>query len=541
MLLLIALGFLAGIATALSPCVLPVLPVLLAGGASGRKPLRIIAGLIISFSFFTLFATWILDKLGLPDDLLRNLAIVFLFVMAAVLLVPQLALVVERALASFTRLRPANAGGGYVLGITLGLVFVPCAGPFLGAISAAAASQNFGVPTIAATLAYAAGAGVPMLAIAYGGRSAAARIRARAPQVRMVSGVLVAGVALALVFHLDDHLTSLHVPGLTGLENRIASSSAGEKQLGKVRGGRAQLSVVHTNADGLPDYGVAPPLKPDGVWINSKPFTLASLHGKVVLVDFWTYSCINCLRTLPHLKSWYAAYHKQGFVIVGVHTPEFAFEHVASNVRAAVKRLGITYPVVQDNRYKTWDNYANQYWPAEYLIDKTGHIRHTNFGEGEYDKTESLIRQLLGTNGAHARPEPNTTPTGLLTPETYLGYSRIANYVGSAISPDLSADYLLPPTLPENTLAYGGEWHVGPERIVAGRNASLRLHFHAKNVYIVLGGRGTVHELIDGKPTGVLHVDAQRLYTVRASNKTADATLELRFSPGIQGYSFTFG
>ena len=541
MLLLIVLGFLAGIATAMSPCVLPVLPVLLAGGASGRKPLRIIAGLIISFSFFTLFATWILDKLGLPDDLLRNLAIGFLFVMAAVLLVPQLALVVERALASFTRLRPANAGGGYVLGITLGLVFVPCAGPFLGAISAAAANQNFGVPTIAATLAYAAGAGVPMLAIAYGGRGAAARIRARAPQVRMVSGVLVAGVALALVFHLDDHLTSLHVPGLTGLENRIASSSAGEKQLGKVRGGRAQLSVVHTKADGLPDYGIAPPLEPDGVWINSKPLTLASLRGKVVLVDFWTYSCINCLRTLPHLKSWYAAYHKRGFVIVGVHTPEFAFEHVASNVRAAVKRLGITYPVVQDNRYKTWDNYANQYWPAEYLIDKTGHIRHTNFGEGEYDKTESLIRQLLGTNGAHARPEPNTTPTGLLTPETYLGYSRIANYVGSAISPDLSADYLLPPTLPENTLAYGGEWHVGPERIVAGRNASLRLHFHAKNVYIVLGGRGTVHELIDGKPTGVLHVDAQRLYTVRASNKTADATLELRFSPGIQGYSFTFG
>ncbi len=541
MLLLIALGFLAGIATALSPCVLPVLPVLLAGGASGRKPLRIIAGLIISFSFFTLFATWILDKLGLPDDLLRNLAIVFLFAMAAVLLVPQLALVLERALASFTRLRPANAGGGYVLGITLGLVFVPCAGPFLGAITAAAANQNFGVSTIAATLAYAAGASVPMLAIAYGGRGAAARIRARAPQVRMVSGVLVAAVALALVFHLDDHLTSLHVPGLTGLENRIASSSAGEKQLGKVRGGRAQLSVVHTTAGGLPDYGIAPPLKSDGVWINSKPFTLASLHGKVVLVDFWTYSCINCLRTLPHLKSWYAAYHKQGLVIVGVHTPEFAFEHVASNVRAAVKRLGITYPVVQDNRYKTWDNYANQYWPAEYLIDKTGHIRHTNFGEGEYDKTEALIRQLLGTKGAHAQAEPNTTPTGLLTPETYLGYSRIANYVGSAISPDLTADYLLPPSLPENTLAYGGEWHVGPERIVAGRNASLRLHFHAKNVYIVLGGHGTVRELIDGKPTGVLHVDAQRLYTVRASTKTADATLELRFSPGIQGYSFTFG
>ena len=250
------------------------------GSARGRrvraKPLRIIAGLIISFSFFTLFATWILDKLGLPDDLLRNLAIGFLFVMAAVLLVPQLALVVERALASFTRLRPANAGGGYVLGITLGLVFVPCAGPFLGAISAAAANQNFGVPTIAATLAYAAGAGVPMLAIAYGGRGAAARIRARAPQVRMVSGVLVAGVALALVFHLDDHLTSSRPRPDRAREQDRELRPPARSSLEGPRRPRAALLVVHTKADGLPDYGIAPPLKPDGVWINSKPFTLAS-------------------------------------------------------------------------------------------------------------------------------------------------------------------------------------------------------------------------------------------------------------------------
>jgi len=540
-LLLLGLGFLAGIATALSPCVLPVLPVLLAGGASGRKPLRIIGGLIVSFSFFTLFATWILDKLGLPADLLRNLAIAFLFLVAIVLLVPQASLVIERGLASFSRFRPANAGGGWLLGISLGLVFVPCAGPFLGAISAASANENFGGPTIAATLAYAAGAALPMLAIAYGGQSAAARIRAHASEVRTISGVLVAAVAVALVFHVEDHLTTIRIPGLSGLENRIADSSAGRKQLAKVRGGTAQLSVVHTVKGGLPDYGAAPPLKPDGDFINSKPFTIASLRGKVVLVDFWTYSCINCLRTLPHLESWYARYHKQGLVIIGVHTPEFAFEHVASNVRAAVKRLGIDYPVVQDNRYKTWDAYANQYWPAEYLIDKTGRIRHTHFGEGEYGQTESLIRRLLGADGARAQAEPDTTPTGLLTPETYLGYARIANYVGSSISPDVRADYLLPPSLPQNTLAYGGQWTVGGEKIVSGGNASLRLHFQAKDVYIVLGGRGTVHALIDGKPAGVLHVDAQRLYTVRSSPTTKDATLELRFSPGLQAYSFTFG
>jgi cytochrome c biogenesis protein CcdA/thiol-disulfide isomerase/thioredoxin len=540
-LFLIGLGLLAGVGTALSPCVLPVLPVLLAGGASGRRPLRIIGGLVVSFSFFTLFATWILDKLGLPQDLLRNLAIASLFVVAAVLLIPQAALLLERALAVFSRLRPAGAGGGFLLGVSLGLVFVPCAGPFLGAIAAGAANENFGGSTIAATLAYAVGAGIPMLVIAYGGREAAARIRARAPQVRTVAGVLVAAVAVALVFHVEDHLTSVRLPGLSKLEDKAAKSNEGQKQLAKVRGGTAQLSVAHTRTDGLPDYGVAPPLKPDGDWINTKPFTIASLKGKVVLVDFWTYSCINCLRTLPHLESWYARYHKQGLVIIGVHTPEFAFEHVASNVRAAVKRLGVKYPVMQDNRFKTWDGYANQYWPAEYLIDKTGHIRHTHFGEGEYDQTEALIRRLLGAKGASAQAEPDTTPTGLMTPETYLGYARIANYVGSTIAPDSEIAYRLPTTLPENTIAYGGRWKVGSEEVVAGRNASLRLHFVAKDVYIVLGGRGTVRAFVDGKPAGVLHVDAQRLYTVRSSKKTANATLELRFSPGIQGYSFTFG
>jgi len=540
-LLLIALGFLAGVATALSPCVLPVLPLLLAGGASGRKPVRIVAGLILSFSFFTLFATWILEKLGLPDDLLRNLAIVALFVMAAVLLVPRFALFLERALAGFSRLRPANAGGGLFLGVTLGLVFVPCAGPFLAAITAAAASENFGISTIVATLAYAVGAGVPMLAIAYGGREAAGRLRARAGQIRFVSGVLVAAVAVALVLHLDDHLTSLHVPGLTGLENRVASSSAGTKQLAKVRGGRAALAAVQTSEPGLPDFGTAPPFHPDGAWINSKPLTVAGLRSKVVLVDFWTYSCINCLRTLPHLKAWYAAYHSKGLVIVGVHTPEFAFEHVTSNVRAAVKRLGITYPVVQDNRYKTWDLYANQYWPAEYLIDRSGHIRHTHFGEGEYGQTEQLIRRLLNDRGPRARAIADATPNELLTPETYLGSARISNYTGSQIVPGRLVTYLPTLSLQQDALTYGGAWRVEPEQIVAGRGAFLRLHFHAKDVYVVLGGRGTVQALIDGRPVKTIRVNAYRLYTVRSSNEVADSTLELRFSPGVAGYSFTFG
>jgi hypothetical protein len=229
-------------------------------------------------------------------------------------------------------------------------------------------------------------------------------------------------------------------------------------------------------------------------------------------------------------------------VILGVHTPEFAFEHVTSNVRAAVKRLGVRYPVVQDNRFKTWDNYANQYWPAEYLIDRNGRVRHTHFGEGEYPQTETLIRRLLSAKGKRAPQLPDATPTEALTPETYLGYARTGNYAGTPIQPDKTARYTFAKNLFANAFSYDGTWHVGAEKITAGRDARLRLEFQAKDVYLVLGGHGTVHVLIDGKQTKTLRVDAEKLYTLRASDRVAmNALLELRFTPGVQAYSFTFG
>jgi cytochrome c biogenesis protein CcdA/thiol-disulfide isomerase/thioredoxin len=542
MVLLLLIGFVAGVITAVSPCVLPVLPILLASGASGRKPLRVIAGLVVSFSVFTLFATWILDKLSLPQDTLRNLAIAFLFVLAAILLVPQAALIVERPLVVFSRFRPKGAeGGGFLFGTSLGLVFVPCAGPVLATVTVVAANNNVGLRAILLTLAYALGAAVPMVAIAFGGREAAVRLRRHAQLVRRVSGAVIAAVAVGLVFHVDDHLATLTPGYTTFLQNKIEDNSTAKRELAKVRGGGTALAArPHKTVGGLPDYGQAPPLHADGAWINSPPVTLAQLRGKVVLVDFWTYSCINCLRTLPHLKAWYAAYHDKGLAIIGVHTPEFAFEHVTSNVRAAVKRLGIAYPVMQDNRYKTWDNYANQYWPAEYLIDKQGRVCHTNFGEGEYDQTEALIRRLLGNNGTHARRVADATPSGLLTPESYLGYARLTNYVGANPVPNKFTNYTFPSSLPANTLAYDGSWRVGAQAITAGKNARLRLQFEASNVYIVLGGHGTVRSFVDGRPGRTIPVNAERLYTVR-SGKPTDALLELRFSPGVQAYSFTFG
>jgi cytochrome c biogenesis protein CcdA/thiol-disulfide isomerase/thioredoxin len=541
-LVLLLIGFLGGIVTAISPCVLPVLPVLLAGGASGRKPLRIVAGLVASFGVFTLFASWLLRQLGLPQDLLRNLAIALLFVMAGVLLLPRAALLLEQGLSFFSRLRPAKAGGGFFLGATLGLVFVPCAGPFLAAITTAAARENFGGRTIAATFAYAAGAAIPMLLIARGGREVARRIRMHAERLRIASGTIVALVAVGLVFHFDDRLAQLTPGYTTFLQNKIEQSSAAKRELAKVRGGGQPLTVKTTPADGLPNYGVAPALHPDGVWINTKPLTLKQLRGKVVLIDFWTYSCINCLRTLPHLKAWDATYGDKGLVIIGVHTPEFAFEHVSSNVRSAVQRLGIRYPVVQDNQFKTWDNYANQYWPAEYLIDRSGNVRHTHFGEGEYPQTESLIRRLLAVKGKRARQFPDMTPTEVMTPETYLGYARIGNYAGTPIVPDKPTRYTFANNLISNAFSYDGTWDVASEESTAIRDARLRLNFEAKDVYLVLGGRGTVQVLIDGQHTKTLRVDAQKLYTVRGSNtRASNALLELRFSPGVQAYSFTFG
>jgi len=541
---LLGIGFLAGVVTAVSPCVLPVLPILLAGGASGRKPLRIIAGLVASFTVFTLFAAWILDRLGLPEDFLRNLAIALLFLVAVTLLVPQVAALVERPLARFSRLRPQGTGGGFFFGATIGLVFVPCAGPVLSVLTVVAATNDVGTRAIALMLAYALGAAVPMLAITIGGQNVAQRLRAHAVQVRTVSGIAIAAVAIGLVFHADDNLATF-VPGYTSFfQSKIEENATARRELAKLRangGAGLTAKASSNNPDALPDYGEAPDFHPAGEWFNTKPLTVEGLRGKVVLVDFWTYSCVNCLRTLPHLEAWDAAYRKQGLVIVGVHTPEFAFEHVASNVDAAIERLGIKYAVFQDNDFGTWNAYANQYWPAEYLIDRTGRVRHAHFGEGEYGDTENLIRRLLSFHGARARPERDTTPQHLMTPESYLGYERLERYVGSKIESDREATYAMPAELPQNTLAYAGRWQVEGERIVAGRNARLRLHFVAQSVYLVLGGRGTVKVLVDGKPQKTVNVDAYRLYTLRAGSKVDDALLELRFSPGVQAYAFTFG
>lgn len=537
MAVLLGIGFAAGIVTALSPCVLPVLPILLAGGAGGgrRRPYAIIAGVVVGFTVFTLTAAALLDALGLPRDLLRNVAVGLLLLAAATLVLPRIGVLLERPFLALTRRRPGDLGGGFLLGLSLSLVFVPCAGPVLAAVSVLGASRSFGADAFLLTGAYSAGAAVPMLAVALSGR----RLRFRA--ARPALGVLMGAAALAIAFDLTRPLQTL-VPGYTeAVQDRIERSGPADRALARLTGARA-----HETAR-LTDYGSAPELQGIAGWLNAdRPLSLAALRGKVVVLDFWTYSCINCLRTLPYLKAWDAAYRDDGLVVLGVHTPEFSFESVPDNVRRAVDELGIRYPVALDNAYATWNAFANRYWPAKYFIDRRGHVRFVHFGEGEYERSERVIRSLLAEGG----PEPGGRaarrrggePAALVTPESYLGWERLDRYAGSPIVPDRFAEYRFPTTpLELSDLAYDGLWRVEGERIVSAANARLRLRFLARSVHLVLEGEGIVQVVLGGDVVRTVRVTEPRLYTLLRLGRLREGLLELRFSPGLAAYAFTFG
>jgi cytochrome c biogenesis protein CcdA/thiol-disulfide isomerase/thioredoxin len=539
--LLYAIAFLAGVVTAISPCVYPVLPIIFAGGASGgrRRPYAIIAGLVVTFILSLLFVGWVLDQLGLPQDFLRKVSIAFLLLFAATLLIPQLARAVERPFLRLTRRPAGDLGGGFLLGASLGLLFVPCGGPVLGFITTQTASLAGG-KRVGLAVAYALGAALPMLLLALGGQRAAGRMRSmnlQRPAVRAALGGVLALSALLIAFNVDKTLQT-KVGDYTPFLQKAERSCYTRKQLGQ-----RCLTTQPASSSALKDFGPAPPFTGISTWINSKPLTIASLRGRVVLVDFWTYSCINCLRTLPHLKAWDAAYRKAGLTIVGVHTPEFAFEHVPSNVRKATRELGVDYPVAIDDGYKTWDAYQNGAWPTEYLIDRRGHIREIKEGEGTYDETERTIRRLLGEPAqAQLASVKDTTPQHPTTPESYLGWERLQRYSGSELVPDRVVPYKFPRSVPLNTLAYDGLWRVERQRIVAIDRARLRLHFLAQNVHLVLGGRGMLRVLVDGKPVHTIRVGGlSRLYTLLSYPTLREGELELRFSPGITAYAFTFG
>jgi cytochrome c biogenesis protein CcdA/thiol-disulfide isomerase/thioredoxin len=582
--LLVLFGFIAGAATALSPCVLPVLPIVLSAGATGgrRRPLGIVAGLAVSFTFATVALVYVIAALGLPNDFLRKLAIFVLIAFGITLMVPRLADRLEAWMSRFaSRAGVAKGKGegfwsGVAVGSSLGLLYAPCAGPILASVITVSASQSFSAGRLAVALSYGIGSAFVLYFLMIGGRRVVAPLARRGATLQIAMGAVMLVVAFAMLGNYDvrfqsaiaNDLPSFLVNPTKSLEGSASAKSA----LADLRGGNGhgvgakatEAPAPGSNAQGqleLPDYGPAPEFVDTEDWFNTpggEPLTLKQLRGRVVLIDFWTYSCINCIRTLPYLKAWDQRYRKDGLTIIGVHTPEFPFEREASNVEEAIENEGIRYPVVQDNEQGTWNAYGNQYWPAEYFIDAQGNVRYAHFGEGEYTEKEAVIRDLLAAAGhevstreaqVHA-VEPSRAVT---TPETYLGVARAERFTNPMLSPGRH-DFGAPPSPRANEFAYHGRWKIAFDSATA-EGGSLELNFGARRVYLVLGSSGEPRQmrvLLDGEPIsaedagddvhdGRVTVDSQRLYNLVALPRVEHHVLELQPEPGVMGFAFTFG
>ncbi|HET7119645.1 MAG TPA: cytochrome c biogenesis protein DipZ [Solirubrobacterales bacterium] len=562
MALLILFGFVAGAATAISPCVLPVLPIALSAGATGgrRRPFGIVAGLTVSFTFAVVGLVYLISALHLPNELLRDIAIGVLIVFGLVLMVPPLADRLEAWLSRFAGRAggPRQGGDGFwsgtLVGASLGILYTPCAGPILGGVIVVTASQSFSAGRLAVALAYGLGSAVVLYALMLGGRRVVRPLARRGHLVQVATGGVMVLVALAMLGEFDRRFQREVTSGLPAF---LVNPAEGLEKTASARAALADLNGAHQ----LPPLGQAPEFVGTGRWFNTPgdaPLTLRQLRGRVVLVDFWTYSCINCIRTLPYLEAWDERYRKDGLTIVGVHSPEFPFEREAGNVEAAIAEDGIRYPVVQDNELATWEAYGNQYWPAEYFIDARGKVRYAHFGEGEYGEKEQVIRQLLAEagdpvgkpmSGAHGV----AASAGVTTPETYLGTYRAERFTNPMLSPGLHV-LGAPARVPPNEFAFRGRWRIGRESATAA-GGSLELNFGARRVYLVLGSPGRprrLRVLLDGKPIaagnagadvhgGVVTVDAQRLYNLVDLPRVGHHLLRLEPQTGVRGYAFTFG
>jgi cytochrome c biogenesis protein CcdA/thiol-disulfide isomerase/thioredoxin len=573
MILLIIFALAAGIVTILSPCILPILPIILSGSFTGdkKRPLGIIVGFILSFTFFTLFLTFIIKLTGLPPDILRTIAVFVIIFFGLSLIVPQAQKVMEQLvsrLSSFTPQSKNKSGfiGGIIIGLSLGLVWAPCVGPILASVITLAATSQINIATFFITLAYSIGSAIPMIALMYGGRSLLNRLpflTKNSIQIQKIFGLFMIATAVMIFFNIDRSfqtyiLTRFPSYG-TGL-TKFEDNSLIKSKLDDLKNVSVKDSLQSLTNSPAPN----PTFEGYTKWLNlpdgKQSLTLNDLKGKVVLVDFWTYTCINCVRTLPHVTSWYEKYKDQGFVVIGVHTPEFEFEKVTSNVVAAMKDFKIRYPVVQDNDYNIWNSYNNQYWPAEYLIDSKGNLVDSHFGEGNYDETERKIQNLLKEAGKNVNTNTvsikDTTPISRLTPETYLGLSRLERITNSNVVAG-QQNYEISSTIPDDEFSYGGTWNIQPEEAIAQENASISLHFNADNVYLVITPKSSLDEIqvfLDGKIissaqagkdviNGTVRLDMARLYNVvDLHGESGNHILKLEFkTSGTSVFAFTFG
>lgn len=576
--LLYLFAFISGLITILAPCIWPILPIILATSATGghRKPLGITLGVIISFGVLTLALSYIVKIIPLDTNALRLFAALVIAILGLTLIIPKLSEILEGTASRL--IGKLKIGGnsetgfwsGFIIGLALGVVWAPCAGPILATIAALAATQKVSLDVVLTTVSYVIGIGIPLFVFATVGRRIITKSRAinrYTGIIQRVFGAIMILTAVLIITNYDKVIEAklLNVfpsfgNGLTAFESNPLIA----KQLDSLKGGKSPGLTLDQN--NLFNTSVpAPNFTGIENWLNTngKPVYIEDLRGKVVLVDFWTYTCINCIRTLPYVTSWYDKYHDKGFVVIGVHTPEFDFEKNTSNVANAIRQYKINYPVAQDNNYSTWNNYSNQYWPAEYLIDAKGNIRRTHFGEGEYDQMEMAIQELIKENGKVAKMPleklTDQTPTQNISPETYLGSARMQYLYPDGSTGNGKQNFSLQQNIPLNTFSYGGEWSITDENALSGQNAVILYNFNASRVFIILrppagGEKSTVKVYLDGKlidpsvagtdvKNAAVTVDSDRLYNlVDLHGKTSEHVLRIDFqTPGTQAFTFTFG
>lgn len=569
MLILLFFAFLSGIFTILAPCIWPILPLVLStsfGSVSHKRPLGIIVGIMTSFSVFTLSISTIVALFHFDPNILRVVAAFLIGFFGLTMIIPSLNVFLEKLgivvnWVGGGRVHRDNKDtdflGGFLTGTVLGIIWSPCAGSILATIAVLSATSQLSLYVVLLTLFYVSGIGIPLFLIAYYGHRFIERIRFISPQtgrLQKLYGVITILTSILIFTNYDKVLQAKildYFPQynnvLTGFEN----TKTVQNQLDKLREKSSKQKASDSKND-LGNFGEAPEFAGITKWLNiEKPLSMKNLRGKVVLVDFWTYTCINCIRTLPHVTSWYEKYKDQGFVVIGVHTPEFEFEKDTKNVESAITQYGIHYPVAQDNDYATWSAYDNHYWPAEYLIDAKGIIRRTHFGEGEYDATEKAIQDLLQEAGKNVSKTvtdmPDETPKMRISPESYLGANRMEFLYPNGRVGKGKQNFTASQTILPNSFSFGGEWLVNADQSISGQQAVLLYSFYAKNAFLVMRPpkniqNASVKVYVDGKAVGVITVDSDRLYNIVKLDSYGQHLLKLEFlTPGIEVYAFTFG
>lgn len=610
MIVLIGFAFLAGIVTILSPCIFPLLPVILSGsvGKSRLRSFGIVAGFTASFTFFTLALTQIVRLFGIPADVLRIAAVILIILFGLTMIVPRFHEWFGRAasrIAKFGRRKPQpeevgdgpqtgirGFAAGLPLGISLGLVWTPCVGPIMASVISLALTSRIDIGSVFVTLSYSAGTSIPMLAIMFGGRTLIERVpflSRNTAKLEKIFGVLMISTGIALGFGLDRQLQAGlldlfpgYGEGLTAIENTHPVTEAlMERKTGggaMMMTGSGDFSPARSYEQGImKDFGKAPEIVAGGVWFNldktdvitppspaegsgmeeSDPRSpvMADFGGRPVLVDFWTYSCINCIRSIPYLKKWYDAYRDDGFLVIGVHTPEFEFEKNRSNVAKAIGDIGVTWPVVLDNDYRQWNAYDNRFWPAHYYIDAKGHVRYVHFGEGDYADQEGVIRALIEETGRKPGRERSGEEHVLTagTPEIYLGYGRTRGFLDrDSFAGDTVFDYGGSASPSNGEWSLSGKWTIRKDYVIPESTGGLYIGFNAKKVFLVVEPEASGGEIVvsvDGAVPpdtpdvkgGVLGPLESRLYQLVEFQERKQRVMKCAVRGRLRLFTVTFG